>query len=79
LLQVLKQLGTRWRQLAAGGIDLAEAWQRWCLLTGRTVQVIAGEQRHAGHCRGIGPDGALLVHTERGEQRIFGGTVASWE
>lgn len=79
LLRVLKQLETRWRQLAAGDINLAEAWQRWCLLTGRMVHVVAGEQRHSGHCRGIGPDGALLVHTERGEQRIFGGTVTSWE
>jgi BirA family biotin operon repressor/biotin-[acetyl-CoA-carboxylase] ligase len=79
LLRVLKQLDARWRQLAAGDIDLAEAWQRWCLLTGRNVQVIAGDQRHVGHCRGIAPDGALLVHTVRGEQRIVGGTVASWE
>jgi BirA family biotin operon repressor/biotin-[acetyl-CoA-carboxylase] ligase len=79
LLRVLTQLDVRWRQLAANEIALGDVWQRWCLLTGRTVQVAAGDQRFSGRCQGIAADGTLLLHTERGEQRIVAGTVTSWD
>lgn len=79
LLRVLGQLALRWKQLAAGDIEFAALWQRWCLLTGRHVTVASGNTPVRGLCRGIDAEGALLVTTEQGEQRLFAGTVVGWE
>lgn len=78
-LRVLTQLDIRWRQLAADELAVGDVWQRWCLLTGRTVHVSVGQQQHSGRCQGIASDGTLLLQTERGEQRLVAGTVTSWD
>lgn len=72
----------RMNQRLAGLPDedsLAEDFSRYCLLTGRTVQIESGRQRLAGLCRGIDDQGALLVQTAAGQESIRSGSVLSWD
>jgi BirA family biotin operon repressor/biotin-[acetyl-CoA-carboxylase] ligase len=78
LIAVLRQMLSRLAALGSGPA-LAADFSRYCLLTGRTVQVETGRQRWLGRCLGIDGDGALLVQTAAGLQRIVAGTVVSWE
>ena len=80
LLTVLHRLDLRLRDLAAEGFPrLAEAHRSRCLLAGKTVTVRTGSQKIIGVCRGIDPDGILLVVTESGVERIVSGSIDSWE
>jgi len=80
LLAVLDQFDAAWNRLPAGGFaELAAEYRRHCLLTGRTVRVIAGQDRVVGVCRGIDDQGALVLVTEMGARTIFAGSVEAWE
>lgn len=57
---------------------LAEDFGRYCLLTGRLVQIESGQERIVGRCLGIDAHGALLVQTESGQRRVHAGTVVAW-
>jgi biotin-(acetyl-CoA carboxylase) ligase len=46
-----------------------------CLQRGKTLTVKMAEKTIRGECRGIAPDGALLLHTPEGESRVVSGTV----
>jgi BirA family transcriptional regulator, biotin operon repressor / biotin---[acetyl-CoA-carboxylase] ligase len=52
------------------------AWERYSALTGRRVTVIDGAARMVGVVRGIDSDGALLLETDDGPQRILTGDVS---
>lgn len=54
-----------------------ELWPQYCLLTGRKVEIEQGQRRYAGICEGIDADGALLLATPSGPQRLLSGVVAS--
>jgi BirA family biotin operon repressor/biotin-[acetyl-CoA-carboxylase] ligase len=68
-------------EVARGEFDLQGRWEAACLLTGKTVriQTAAGTPPTAGRCVGISSEGALVVQTATGRERLFGGIVQSWE
>jgi BirA family biotin operon repressor/biotin-[acetyl-CoA-carboxylase] ligase len=80
LLAVLDQFDAAWNKLTAGGFaELAAEYRRYCLLTGKTLRVTAGQDRIVGVCRGIDEQGALVLATEMGERTIVAGSVEAWE
>jgi len=80
LLAVLDRMDWRWRMLASEGFgSIAAEYRGHCFLTGKTLTVASGNQRHVGRCRGIDDQGALLLATETGQRTIIAGSVESWE
>lgn len=79
LEDVLMLLIRRWeawlQRLSAGEIDFPAAWRSKCYLTGERISIVNGPESVVGICRGLDQDGALLLDTERGVQRIIAGTV----
>ena len=76
LIRILRYFEDHLRELEARELDLADRWQRLCLLQGRTVCVKTGSEQVVGVCQGIDNEGALMLQTESGIQRCFTGTVA---
>lgn len=76
---VLSQLLPRWnawlQRLAQGEIDFSQAWKPRCYLADHRITISNGSEAQTGWCRGLDRDGALLLETERGVQRILAGTV----
>ena len=79
LTRVLGHMDDCWRMLDDEDARLAERWQTFCALSGRTVQLQAGPRLHEGLCHGIDAEGALLLETNRGVQRFFAGVIRSFE
>jgi BirA family biotin operon repressor/biotin-[acetyl-CoA-carboxylase] ligase len=81
LLGVLDELDRRWSELIESRFDEAAAvYRQRCLLTGKTVTIEqAGKAKIVGVCRGIDEQGQLRVQTERGEEAVASGSVASWD
>lgn len=77
LKSFLQHLEEQFLQLAQGE-PVFEHWPKYCLLTGKTVTLQAGPKTVTGLCRGIDDSGALLLETDRGLQRMLGGTVSKW-
>ncbi|MBW3598952.1 MAG: biotin--[acetyl-CoA-carboxylase] ligase [Planctomycetes bacterium] len=75
LARTLRHLECQWRTLLAGDSVLIDNLRSRCVLTGRTVTIVAGSQRHTGLCRGIAGDGALTIETAGGRSRIYAGVV----
>jgi BirA family transcriptional regulator, biotin operon repressor / biotin---[acetyl-CoA-carboxylase] ligase len=61
--------------LAADDRQLPNRWQSRCVLTGKTVELQAGERTIRGICQGIDADGALLLDTPGGPERLYGGVL----
>ncbi len=80
LLAVLDRLDLRWRELIGGNFAaLAAEYRSRCFLTGKTLTVVSGTNRHVGLCRGIDDRGALVLATETGERTIVAGSIEAWE
>lgn len=62
---------------SASAANWLELWPQYCLLTGRKVEVEQGQRRYSGACEGIDADGALLLATPSGPQRLLSGVVVS--
>ena len=81
-LQLLEQFLLRLEdllvELVRGDNPVVQRWSGLCLLTGQHVVVNSGPVTIAGTCLGIDERGALIVRSDGGEQRLFGGTVESW-
>lgn len=60
----------------SGFAAFASRWRRFDLVLGRRVEVLVGEVRVAGVAAGIDEGGALLVDTDAGLRRFFGGEVS---
>lgn len=63
------------QRLALGEVDYSHVWKPRCYLEDHRVLISVGSETQSGWCRGLDTDGALLLETERGLQRIFAGTV----
>ncbi len=79
LIAVLGQFERRLQMLHGGDPSLVSDWQRRSILDGRRVSVQLGEKQISGTCRGINPQGALLIETPRGVEPMFAGTVTAIE
>jgi BirA family biotin operon repressor/biotin-[acetyl-CoA-carboxylase] ligase len=53
----------------------ANDWEKYDWLRGQTVVINRGNDRIAGVCQGIDSDGALVLRTESGRQRVLSGSV----
>lgn len=72
---ILAGLASVLPRLAEDDPSLAEQWAALDLLLGRAVRVDLGPRILTGVGAGIDPEGALLVATDRGTERLFGGRV----
>ncbi len=79
LRSVLGELARLLALLTAGTDVIYQQWDAHCMLTGRQVVVAMGARRTRGICRGIGPDGALLVETPLGVEPCVSGEVVHWQ
>ncbi|HKL26001.1 MAG TPA: biotin--[acetyl-CoA-carboxylase] ligase [Desulfuromonadales bacterium] len=61
--------------LVEGGRPLLTAWEAYCELTGQMIEVDCQQRRIHGQMAGIDDDGALLVKTSAGVERILAGDV----
>jgi BirA family biotin operon repressor/biotin-[acetyl-CoA-carboxylase] ligase len=78
LQSVLIRLAERLRWISTEQGQLPLHWQRWCLLTNRSVCVDMASRQVRGLCRGIDAEGALLLETEAGYERCFAGVVTQF-
>ena len=44
-------------------------------LSGREIELLSGNRRVTGVCGGIDADGALLITTETGPERVYAGVL----
>lgn len=76
LIQMLRQIAEELDLLARDQLDLARRWNMLCMLTGRRVQVAAGQRVTVGICQGVDESGALEIDTAEGVQRCLSGVVS---
>jgi BirA family biotin operon repressor/biotin-[acetyl-CoA-carboxylase] ligase len=75
LIDWLDHFARHLRALAAGDPLLPPRWQALCALTGREIELLSGNRRVRGICGGIDGEGALLVDTETGPERLYAGVL----
>jgi BirA family biotin operon repressor/biotin-[acetyl-CoA-carboxylase] ligase len=75
LIDVIASLAARISQLRTIDVGLVQAWHKLDVLAGERVVVEANGGCVAGRCRGISEDGALVVETTAGVQRIHSGSA----
>ena len=80
-LEILKTFLIRMEQLIKSlsqGLPVLDQWSDHCLLTGKHVTLLVGDEEVSGACLGLAPNGALKLQTDRGTQQFLGGIVRSW-
>ncbi len=75
LAAILAELARLFRQSAAEPQAFGRQFQDLCLQIDRQLVVRSPSGSTQGRCRGIAPDGALLLETERGLERIYSGVL----
>jgi len=75
LIDVLKGIAIRLRQLVAEDSAILDAFDAMCRQHGQTLTLYVGDRAVTGRCAGIGPDGALLLDTPNGRERFLAGTL----
>jgi BirA family biotin operon repressor/biotin-[acetyl-CoA-carboxylase] ligase len=61
--------------LAILDTSLIERWQSLCALRGKTIELQSGGRSVRGACRGIDADGALLLDTPAGMEKLYAGAL----
>jgi len=79
LLSLVERIAAQLTLLADDNPCLAERWLPACLLEGSTVEIESAGRPIVGRCLGIDADGALVLDTAEGRQRIFSGVVVRYE
>lgn len=75
LIRVLAQIEAEFARLAKGLFQFSRRFRERCWLTGREVRITGCPLEIQGFCQGIDEDGALLIQTSNGIERILSGTV----
>ncbi len=75
LVAWLNRFADRLHALAIRDPALPSRWQSLCALTGTTVELMSGNRSIRGLCRGIDVDGALIVDTAIGSERLYAGVL----
>lgn len=78
LIDILREFARQLQQLGSDPEATRTLWRRFDLLTGQTVTIDEGVRPLTGTCVGIEDDGALLLQTESGPRRCYGGVVQSF-
>ena len=79
LARLLRQMESVLDLLAEDDEFLQRRWPEHCALTGRVARIDTAAGSVVGRCLGIADDGALLLRTERGTERVVSGVVTDWE
>jgi BirA family biotin operon repressor/biotin-[acetyl-CoA-carboxylase] ligase len=75
LIAWLNRFADQLHSLAAANPALPNRWQSLCALSGKTVELQSGNRNLRGLCRGIDTDGALLLDTTTGPERLYAGAL----
>lgn len=77
LAALLPRLAALVARIAVEPAVLVERYRSWCCLDGREVTVHRGGEVCRGVCRGIAPDGALVLDGPAGPRRIVSGSLTA--
>ncbi len=75
LVDLLKRLEQAFSKLRQEPANIAARADALCLQRGRTLALQLGDRRATGRCRGIAPDGALLLETSVDVEAFYSGCV----
>lgn len=75
LFDLLVGLQQRLAQLATAPAELGRRADELCLQHGRALTIRNGTRDQTGVCRGIAPDGALILDTQSGRETIYSGVI----
>jgi BirA family biotin operon repressor/biotin-[acetyl-CoA-carboxylase] ligase len=75
LIAWLNRFADRLHALAIADPGLPHRWQSLCALSGKMVELQSGNRAIRGTCRGIDTDGALLIDTPAGRERLHAGVL----
>ena len=75
IAELVPRLFTLLTAMAADPEALAVRYRPLCCLTGRSVTVHVGHERHTGICQGIAADGRLLLDTPAGRLGLASGSL----
>ncbi|MEM8866541.1 MAG: biotin--[acetyl-CoA-carboxylase] ligase [Planctomycetota bacterium] len=78
LAACVRLIGERLAMLENDDRRLPQLWRTRSLLTGRQVKIRLPTRDVAGVVESIADDGALVVSTQGGVERCYGGVVAEW-
>jgi BirA family biotin operon repressor/biotin-[acetyl-CoA-carboxylase] ligase len=79
LIDVLQEFADQLSGLQDDPSSVRAIWRQFDLLMGQTVTIEETAEQHlTGTCLGIDDDGALLLQTESGPRRCYGGVVHSF-
>jgi len=73
LLVLLERLADMFRQLASAPEQVAARANRACLQHGQRLTIQSGRRAITGLCTGIAADGALLLDTPDGQEKLYSG------
>lgn len=79
LIKVLQELETQLELLSRHPQTVHDCWRQFDLLIGRSVTIVEGSGHLCGTAVGIDDDGALLVRSEAGTRRCYGGVVQAFD
>ena len=77
LIDLLCRLEQEFSRLLSDAKSVALRANELCLDRGRTLSLQWANRKTAGLCRGIAPDGALLLETPAGLESFYSGTTLS--
>ena len=75
LVELLLSLKASIRESAARPDEFGRRFGELCHQVGHELTVEAGGTRSTGRCAGIAPDGALILETAQGWQRLYSGVL----
>jgi len=75
LVSLLKNLEAGFAQLGPAPEEIAARANALCLQHGHTLTIQRGHKSTTGRCRGIAPDGALLLEASQAEERFYSGVL----
>jgi len=75
LIDWLARFSERLDELSQSEPGLPARWRSLCALAGKIVELQSGSRIVRGPCRGIDAEGALIVETAGGPQRLYAGAV----
>ena len=77
LIDLLRRLEQEFTRLRGDAKSVALRANELCLDRGRALSLQWSDRKTAGLCRGIAPDGALLLETPAGLESFYSGTTLS--
>lgn len=77
LIDLLRRLEQQFTILRNDPKQVAAEANEFCLQHGQTLTLDRSDRKFTGLCRGIAPDGALLLETPTGTEKLFSGVISN--